>query len=126
MEPTEMELGMNANPPKSGSVAKQGIEEAKRIGVTVRQRIYEATDSGKSSLVDRADTFLGGFSAGVIPEAAMDRAKDVVEALRTRSTEDLVYDAQQAARRRPGLFMLGALAVGFLAGRVLVDVGSES
>jgi hypothetical protein len=123
MEPGQIEMGVG---PNNGSVAKQGIEEAKRIGDKVRRRIFAATDQGKASLVDRADAWLGGVTAGVLPDGAKEKAMDLVETLRTRSTEELIDDVQFEARRRPTAFVLGALALGFIAGRVLVDVGSES
>ena len=46
--------------------------------------------------------------------------------VKTRSTEELIDDLQVQARARPGVFLLGAFALGFIGARLLRDVGSET
>ena len=52
-------------------------------------------------------------------DEAADWIEDFSRAVRERRWRDIVADTEDFARRRPALFALGAIAAGFLAGRML-------
>jgi hypothetical protein len=59
-----------------------------------------------------------GAMAGYAQQAA-DRVGAVAERLQTGGAQGLVDDVSSFARRRPGLFLLGAVGAGFLVGRLV-------
>ena len=52
-------------------------------------------------------------------DQAADRIEDFSGLIRERRWSEIVADTEDLARRQPTLFVLGAAAVGFLAGRLL-------
>ena len=50
----------------------------------------------------------------------------LADSLENRRPEELLDDVKRFARQRPGVFVLGALGAGFLAGRVLRNVDTSS
>ena len=106
-----------------------GGEQARRIGRTARTRVYGALDQGKGKLVEQIDGLLGKVPSGVtIPffTDGVDRVRSFTDGIRDKDVEEVLGDIKMEAHRRPGTFMLGAFAIGFLAARVLRDVGSEA
>lgn len=65
-------------------------------------------------MADRSD---GGLAADVAREVAA-HAKSLTSYLDGREPGDLLGDVRDFARRRPGLFLLGALTAGVVAGRL--------
>ncbi len=59
-----------------------------------------------------------GAMAGYAQQAA-DRVGAVAERLQSGGAQGLVDDVSSFARRRPGLFLLGAVGAGFLVGRLV-------
>lgn len=59
-----------------------------------------------------------GLASDLVRELA-DRARALTGALEDREPEEMLEDVRRFARRRPGLFLLGALAAGMVAGRVV-------
>lgn len=59
----------------------------------------------------------GGMAAQVAREVA-DRARSLSTHLERREPRDLLDDVRDFARRKPGTFLLGALAAGVVAGRL--------
>lgn len=113
----------------TGSVAKQGVGEAKRLGSTARRRIYSYVDEKKESVVGKAEGWIdkiGKLADGTVGESSAKGVKGLAEKVKSRSTEELIGDLQSQARARPGVFMLGALVLGFLGARLLRDVGSQA
>ena len=52
-------------------------------------------------------------------DQAADRIEDLSRLIRERQWSEIVADTEDLARRQPTLFVLGAAAIGFLAGRLL-------
>ena len=52
-------------------------------------------------------------------DQAADRIEDFSRLIRERQWSEIVADTEDLARRQPTLFVLGAAAIGFLAGRLL-------
>lgn len=114
----------------TGTVAQQGIDEAKKLGSSARRRLYSFVDEKKESVVGKADGWIDratrladGTGVG---ESSMEKVRELADAVKTRSTEDLIGDLQSQARARPGAFLIGAFALGFLGARLLRDVGTET
>src|SRR6266446_945556 len=57
-------------------------------------------------------------------EQAADRVQEFSHNLRYRHWNELVADSEEFARRQPTLFVLGAVAAGFVIGRLLWTTGS--
>jgi hypothetical protein len=68
-----------------------------------------------SSMADQAPSGL----AGDLARQAADQARSLTTRLENRDPGDLLDDVRSFARRRPGVFLLGALAAGVVTGRLL-------
>lgn len=113
-----------------GGIAEQGKEQMKRVTGATRERVYHQVDSKKGDLIEglhglvstleNASRDSEGLSQQVIQHAVgyVRRFSDRIE---NGSTEELVADARQFIRQRPGAFFAGCLAVGFLAARLLKE-----
>jgi hypothetical protein len=106
-----------------GSDAADVIEKAKAVG-------EQKLEGGKRTAAEQADKV-----AGVIDEAAKQLSQNDLESLaeytnrfgsniktfadqlRSRNLDDLLRDAQSMARRSPGAFVLGSVAMGFAISR---------
>lgn len=111
------------------SPSATGAEQARRIGRSARTRVFSTLDQGKGKLVEQLDGWLGKVPGNVqIPffSDGVDRVRSFTDGIRDRNAEDVLDDIKFEAHRRPGAFMLGAFAIGFLAARVLRDVGSDT
>jgi hypothetical protein len=114
----------------------EGIDRAKAI----LTEFVEATRSAIEAMLDdrkhRAAQQVGGFAEAVRCAAQCfersdsraiagyaDRAANQLDQLshliRERHWSEIVADAEDLARHRPTLFIIGATAIGFLAGRLL-------
>ncbi|KFE61947.1 hypothetical protein [Hyalangium minutum] len=104
-------------------------EQGKRLAGVTRERVYQQVDSKKGEVLQRlhglADTLQGAGKEGNLgaAQSLVDSAAQVIHRVSDRlergSTEELVRDAQAQIRQRPGVFIAGCLAIGFLAGRFL-------
>jgi hypothetical protein len=59
-----------------------------------------------------------GGLAGQLAREVADRARSLSTHLEQREPRDLLDDVRDFARRKPGTFLLGALAAGVVAGRL--------
>ena len=66
-----------------------------------------------------------GLAAEVARQAA-ERARSFSSSIDGREPAELLDDLRGFARRRPGLFLLGALAAGVVAGRLARGAASSS
>ena len=57
--------------------------------------------------------------AGDVVRQVAQRARSLSESIDGREPQDLLEDLRTVARRRPGMFLLGSLAAGVVAGRLL-------
>jgi len=56
-------------------------------------------------------------------EQAAERVEDATDYLRTRDVQTLVGETRRFARQQPGLFLTGALTLGFLSARFFMSSG---
>jgi hypothetical protein len=83
-----------------------------------RDRLVETLRSLGDDLERMADqTSEGGIATDLVREAA-DRARSLKDHLDGRDPGRLLDDVRGFARRRPGTFLVGALAAGVVAGRM--------
>ncbi len=92
------------------SVEEQRIEAAERtkaVAAALRCAARSLDELDSPSLADGADR-------------AADRIDDAARFVRERDWREIAAESAAFARRRPGLFGLAALSLGFLAGRLLL------
>lgn len=94
--------------------ATSALDEQSR---TQRDRLVGTLRSFGDDLERMASQGEGGLAADVTRQAA-DRARALSSRLDGREPRDLLDDVRSFARRRPGTFLLGALAAGVVAGRL--------
>ena len=76
--------------------------------------ITEALRSAASSLEQSQNRALAGYV-----DQAADQVENISRTVRERRWNEIVADTEDFARRQPTLFVLGAVATGFLVGRFL-------
>lgn len=103
-----------------------GREDVRRMGGAARRRLLSEADRRKSSVASRldqlADSLENNQSSG--PEGqflgkAAQFARNASSTIRNRSSEELLDNLEQGFRDRPGAFLAGCLALGFIGGRLL-------
>jgi hypothetical protein len=93
-----------------------GLAEEQRLAMAERvAAIAEAARSAARSL-DRSESSTMARSV----DRAADGIADLSRIVRERSWREIAAETAEFARFRPGLFGLGAIALGFLAGRLLL------
>jgi hypothetical protein len=90
-------------------VQDQSREQARRLAGTVR--------TFGDDLHSMAQGSEGGIAADLARQVG-DRARSLSTQLEEREPRDLLEDVKDFARRKPGTFLLGALAAGVVAGRI--------
>jgi hypothetical protein len=91
-------------------VDEQSKQQKGRLAETVRtfgDDLHKMTDSEESD----------GVAAQLVQQVA-DQARGLASHLEDREPSELLDDVRRFARRRPGAFLLGALAAGVVVGRV--------
>jgi ElaB/YqjD/DUF883 family membrane-anchored ribosome-binding protein len=96
------------------SAAESLLEEQKRQVADRVSGVGEALLSAVSPLDRSQNALIARFL-----EQAADRVENFSRTLRGRRWTDLVADTEGYARRQPTLFVLGAIATGFVLGRLL-------
>jgi len=114
---------------QASGIAQAGKEQVKRLGGITKDKVYHQVDGKKEQLVKSLHGIVGTLESmgkdGNLGAAQplLDNALQVIHRVSDRlengSTEDLVRDAQTQIRQRPGVFIAGCVALGFLAGRFL-------
>ena len=84
---------------------------------TQRDRIVETLRTFGDDLDKMATQSEGGMAADLAREGAS-RARTLSSQLDGREPRDLLDEVRSFARRKPGTFLLGALAAGVVAGRL--------
>lgn len=95
----------------STDIGEQASQQTQRLTANIRQLAEHLTGM--------ADNGESGSPAQSLVREAGQRAHGVADYLDGRQPGDFVTDIQQFGRRRPGTFLLGAAAAGFLAGRLM-------
>ena len=113
-------------------VASEAVDHARGIVDDALQQARGQLDDQGRQQKDRLATTLGTFGddlsrmaeggSGLAAELAhevSDRARTLSRHLDQREPGELVDDVRRFARRRPGTFLLGALAAGVVVGRLV-------
>ncbi len=123
---------------QAGEVAGEAMTQARQLLDQTREQVtaqgqaqQEKAASGLHSLADE----LSGLVSGNVQQEglATDLARQASERVRTaadfienRQPAELLDEVRRFARRRPGTFLLGAAAIGFLGGRLTRGIADEA
>jgi hypothetical protein len=125
---------------QAGQVVGEATSQAKTLLEQARTELTgqgsaqkERATSGLRSLADE----LGGMSrdgdgaqahgvAGDLVREASSRVQQVADWLESREPADVLEDVKSFARRRPGVFLLSAAALGFVGGRITRSVAAQA
>jgi hypothetical protein len=111
------------------NVAAEAQSQLRSLLDDATSQVDEQSKAQKSRLADTVRTFGddlesmrgegqdGGIAAQVVQQVA-DQARGLASHLDERDPSELLDDVRHFARRRPGTFLLGALAAGIVVGRV--------
>jgi hypothetical protein len=98
-------------------VRARADEEAAKFAETLH-----GTSSQLASMAGAADG--NGVVASLVREGA-NATEKLASRLEDGGVEAIMADARSWARRRPGAFLLGAVAAGFVAGRLVRNLGTD-
>jgi len=114
---------------RSASTSERASE---RYGRAARSRLMKNADRRKGYLASEIENFAGTLDnvAGNLDErglgsqsryasSAASAVRSVSRTLREKSSEDLAYAARRQFEARPGVFLAGLFALGFLGARFL-------
>jgi uncharacterized protein YjbJ (UPF0337 family) len=101
--------------------ATSQLEVQKERAVDGLQTIAQALRSTGEQLDQQEQASIGRYA-----EQAADRVEDLTNFLRTRDVPQLLDETQTFARRQPGLFLGGAIVLGFVFGRFLTSSGQRA
>ncbi|HEX2227728.1 MAG TPA: hypothetical protein VHM64_11340 [Candidatus Binatia bacterium] len=126
---------VNAGIGEAKAKASQTLEEAQRRGKDhLSAQKHNAAEQAEkfSDALDQASARLreeGQPSLAQYTEQIASSISGLAEKFRERSVDDLIRDTRDLARREPGLFLAGSVALGFAISRFfkasLTDRGSE-
>jgi len=111
---------------EAGQVAGEARHQARELFSQVGTQIEEQSREQQQRLAGTVRTFSDDLSdmasdrsglATDLTRQAADRARSLATQLEDREPRDLLEEVRGFARRRPGTFLLGALAAGLVAGR---------
>lgn len=94
--------------------ARSAMDEQSR---TQRDRMVELTRSVSDDLEQMAQNGPDGTAADIARQAA-GKIRSLGERMDGREPSEMLDDVRRFARRRPGTFLLGALAAGVVVGRL--------
>jgi len=114
---------------EAGNVAAEARDQVSGLVDEAKSQLSEQSGQQRDRLVQTLTTFSNdldimveqsdrsGMAADLVREAAR-RAREFGQRLDGREPQQLLDDVRAFARRRPGTFLVGALAAGVLAGRL--------
>jgi hypothetical protein len=119
------------------NVAVEAKDQVRRLVDETREQARDQATSQRDRLVGTLRTFgddldamasQGGTSglATEVARQAAERARSIGSSIDGREPAELLDDLRGFARRRTGLFLLGALAAGVVAGRLARGAASSS
>ncbi|CAN5305379.1 hypothetical protein BH24ACT10_BH24ACT10_18310 [soil metagenome] len=116
-----------------GNVLAEGLDQAKNLTSQVKEQAGQQLSTGSEKLtgslrglsqqLDEGDT--SGVVGQVLSEAGQ-RVQALADRLEQRGPEGILTDLQGYARRNPGTFLIGMAATGFLTGRIVKGLQSDS
>lgn len=101
--------------------ATSQLESQKERTVDTLVTVAQALRHTGQSLHEQEQTAVGGYI-----ERAAERVETLSNYLRTRDVPALLVETQDVARRQPGLFLGGAIALGFIGARFLKSSGQRA
>lgn len=116
---------------QTAAVASQAGEQVRQLTEQARTEVKTQADQQTERIADGLRSFAGQIqalvegdqqNAGQLPDyarQATDQLQHLAGRIGDRGFDGVVDDVQRFARRRPGLFLAGAAAAGFLGGRLL-------
>lgn len=122
---------------QAGQVASEAKTQAAKAVDDAKQQVKGQAEAQTEKIAESLDRLHGqarALLAGNHEEAGplADYAEEAVAKLgnlasqvRSRGFDGLMEDTQRFARRRPGVFLAGAAAAGFVAGRVMRSAKDE-
>jgi hypothetical protein len=102
----------------ASDVLKNVSDTAREQGGTQRDKLVGTLSTLSHDLSSMADQAPSGL-AGDLARQAADQARSLTSRLEDRDPAEILDDVRRFARRRPGVFLLGALAAGVVTGRLL-------
>ncbi|WIG95561.1 hypothetical protein [Myxococcus sp. SDU36] len=110
-------------------LGQAGKEQAKQLGSAAKERVYHQVESRRGDVAKGLRglvSTLEGISdkdEAKMARPLLGRATGLLrrtsERLESETTEELLADAQTQVRERPGLFIAGCVAAGFVLGRLI-------
>jgi hypothetical protein len=113
------------------NVAGEAAAQVRNLADEARTQVEEQSRSQRDRFVSTLSTFsddldsmsregsgTSGLAADVV-RMVSDRARQLSSRIEGREPQEMLEDVRSFARRRPGTFLLGSLAAGGLAGRLL-------
>ncbi|MEO8694426.1 MAG: hypothetical protein ABI658_12970 [Acidimicrobiales bacterium] len=100
------------------SLRSEASTQAARLATTMREIGGQLRSMSQSQS--------GGGMAVDVSRQLSDAANRAAEKLDTGGIDDVLTDLKRFARRRPGLFLAGAVGAGFAAGRLLKAADTHS
>ena len=128
---------MDSGKGEAREVVGEATDHARRVAGEAREQLRsqaseQTTRLGSSlrALSEQMDGVLKGkapegATADFVRQAA-DRTQSLAQSLEDRDPEELLEDVRRFARQRPGVFLAGAVGLGFVAGRFLRAVNTRS
>jgi hypothetical protein len=113
------EQGRNLAEETKGHIEQQAYAQSLRLADTLSGVADEvlALVEGRPGGAQNLQPYLSSAADTVYDTA--DRVYDLASDLQTRGLTGVVDDLQSFARRRPGVFLMGAAALGFGVGRIM-------
>ena len=123
---------------QAGQVADEAKNQAKQLLDQAREQVtttgVEQKDRAASGLRSLADELTGmvngeGSQSGVaadLARQASDYVRNAADMLENREPAELLQEVRRFARQRPGAFLLGAAAIGFVGGRLTRGLAADS
>lgn len=114
---------------EAARVASEASDQLRGLVQQATSEVEQQSREQKDRLAEKVHTFAddldsmhsGSQSSGLASQAVQQvagQARDLATRLEGREPQELLEDVRRFARRRPGTFLLGALAAGIVAGRL--------
>ncbi len=127
------EIGLGpAAPGEAHGKMSEVADKAKHLGSQAKEQLVHKADERKGMLVEHVDSLAGVFDrmsrnlGDDTPELerklvgqGAELARKLSSQLRDRSASELFDAASRQIHERPGIFVAGCLALGFLGARIL-------
>ena len=123
---------------QAGEVAGEAMSQARMLLDQTREQVtsqslaqQERAASGLRSLADELSGLVSGNAqqeglATDLARQASERVRTAADFIENRQPGELLDEVRSFARRRPGTFLLGAAAIGFLGGRLTRGLADEA